>query len=180
VTPLDSTAICEVPLRQMYHRWTKPELAMESTNPAVAVEIEAEIEIAAPVETVWNGLVNEIGQWWDHTFTDEPYGVFLEPTIGGRFYEQFDESGAGALHAHVTYIEPPKTLRISGPMGMPGARQYVKTYRLEALGDRTRVSTVASSVGDLSEELVESYRTGGDSLLATLKRHVEQRVAATA
>jgi hypothetical protein len=153
---------------------------MESTNPAVGVEIEAEIEIAAPLEAVWHGLVNEIGEWWDHTFTDDPYGVFLEPTIGGRFYEQFDESGAGALYAHVTYLEPMKMLRMSGPMGMPGARQYVKTYRLEARGTKTRVSTVASSLGDLSHEMIASYRTGGAALLATLKRHVEERVGAAA
>lgn len=149
---------------------------MDEIKPALAVEIEAEIDIAAPVEEVWDSLTRRIGEWWDHTFRDEPHGVFLEPHPGGRFFEQFDASGAGALYAIVTYVDPLKVLRFSGPMGMPGARTYVKTYHLEPTETGTRVSTVASTLGDLSPELIEKYRGGGAHLLESLKRHAEGRV----
>jgi uncharacterized protein YndB with AHSA1/START domain len=144
------------------------------TRTPIAAEIEAEVTINAGPEAVWRALTEEVGQWWCHSFKDKPYAIVLEPVIGGRFYEQFDESGAGALYATVTYVEPYKVLRTNGSMGMPGARQYVKTYRLEASGDQTIVRTTASTMGDIAPELLAGYRDGGAELLEALKRHVEQ------
>jgi DNA-binding transcriptional ArsR family regulator/uncharacterized protein YndB with AHSA1/START domain len=152
----------------------------DSPRTPIATEIEAQITIHAGVEAVWAALTDHIGQWWDHSFTDNPYAIVLEPKIGGRFYEQFDESGAGALYATVTYLEPYRVLRTSGSMGMPGARQYVKTYRLEPDGDRTIVRTTASALGDIDAELLDGYRKGGEALLESLKRYVEGTVVATA
>ena len=182
-----------VPIAQIQQRWLSPfaqapaaelvalKRSIERRSPPVpqetvtpvAVEIEAEIVIDADVTRVWTALTDGIGEWWDHSFTDKPYAIVLEPVIGGRFYEQFDESGAGALYATVTYIEPYRVLRTSGSMGRPGARQYVKTYRLEADGDRTIVRTNASMLGDIGADRMDGYRDGGQKLLESLKRYVE-------
>jgi DNA-binding transcriptional ArsR family regulator/uncharacterized protein YndB with AHSA1/START domain len=183
-----------VPIAQIQQRWLSPfaqapatelltlkrsiekrsvPVPQESVTP-IAVEIEAEIVIDADATQVWTALTDGVGQWWDHSFTDKPYAIVLEPFIGGRFYEQFDESGAGALYATVTYIEPQRVLRTSGSMGMPGARQYVKTYRLEPDGDRTIVRTNASMLGDIGTERITGYRDGGQKLLESLKRYVER------
>ena len=138
-----------------------------------SAEIEAEIRIDADRDTVWRALTIDVGAWWPHTFQDQPLRVALEPEIGGRFYEQFDESGAGALYAHVTYIEPGRILRVSGPMGLGGAALYVKTYRLEADGGGTTVRTTAAILGAVTSDTIEGYRVGGRDVLAALKRHVE-------
>jgi len=188
-----------VPIAQIYQRWMHPyaeaaatgllnlkhsvehdqrrPIMDDNTRTPIAVEIEAQISIDASVETVWSALTEGVGRWWDHSFTEKPYAIVLEPRIGGRFYEQFDESGAGALYATVTYVEPPRILRTSGSMGMPGARQYVKTYQLEADGERTVVRTTASTLGDIEPEMLENYRIGGQALLESLKRHVERTAA---
>jgi len=186
-----------VPIAQIQQRWLSP-LAQapaadlialkrsietrsspvpEETVTPIAVEIEAEIVIDADVKVVWTALTDGVGQWWSHSFTDKPYAIVLEPVIGGRFYEQFDESGAGALYATVTYIEPYRVLRTSGAMGMPGARQYVKTYRLEPAGDQTIVRTSASMLGDIGADRLTGYRDGGLKLLESLKQYVEQTAA---
>ena len=145
------------------------------TQTPVSFEVEAEIRIDAGVDDVWRALTEDIGEWWPHSFTDEPFRIALEPWIGGRFYEQFDESGAGALYAVVTYLEPGRTLRVSGAMGMPGARQYVKTYRLESDGGVTVVRTTSSTLGDIPDEMRENYRSGGEGVLAAMKQHLEAR-----
>jgi uncharacterized protein YndB with AHSA1/START domain len=145
------------------------------TQAPVAFEVDAEIRIEAGVEEVWRALTEDIGDWWPHSFTEGPLRIALEPWIGGRFYEQFDESGAGALYAVVTYLEPNKTLRVSGAMGMPGARHYVKTYRLQPDGDVTVVRTTSSTLGDIPDEMRENYRSGGEGVLAALKEHLEAR-----
>jgi DNA-binding transcriptional ArsR family regulator len=184
-----------VPIAEIYRRWMHPyaeapahELlalkhsieqkkrrsTVDDIRTPIAAEIEAEVTISAGVEEVWTALTDDIGRWWSHSFKDEPYAIVLEPFIGGRFYEQFDESGAGALYATVTYVEPYRVLRTSGSMGMPGARQYVKTYRLEPAGDATVVRTTASALGDIGPELLTGYRDGGQALLEALKTYVEK------
>jgi DNA-binding transcriptional ArsR family regulator len=172
MNPFAQAAATEL-LALKHHLERKP--VDESVRTPIAAEIEAEVTIDAGVAAVWRALTDDVGRWWTHTFTDKPHAVVLEPTIGGRFYEQFDESGAGALYATVTYIEPGKVLRTSGPMGMPGARQYVKTYRLEAVGaSSTAVRTTASVLGDVDAEMLANYREGGRSLLESLKQYVER------
>jgi uncharacterized protein YndB with AHSA1/START domain len=141
--------------------------------PVTHAEFEAEVTIAADGSVVWEALTSGIGAWWPHTFEDHPVRVVLEPSIGGRFFEQFDDAGAGALYAHVTYLEPGRVLRISGPMGIGGAAIYVKTYRLEPAGGGTTVRTSASLVGAVSPETVEGYRVGGVEVLRALRAHVE-------
>jgi hypothetical protein len=76
----------------------------------------------------------------------------------------------------VTHMVTGARLTISGPMGMRGARQYVKTYELAADGDGTLVTTTASMLGDIDDELRESYTTGGAQLLQALKAHAESKV----
>jgi uncharacterized protein YndB with AHSA1/START domain len=135
--------------------------------------LEAEVRIEAGLAAVWRALTVDIGAWWPHTFEDRPFRIVLEPQIGGRFYEQFDEAGAGALYATVTYLEPGRILRISGPMGLGGAALYVKTYRLEAADGMTTVRTTAEILGALSAETVEGYRVGGLEVLKALKAHLD-------
>ena len=95
----------------------------------------------------------------------------MEPWVGGRFMEEWD--GGAALYALVTHLVTNARLTISGPMGMRGARQYVKTYELFADGPRTIVRTSASMLGDIDEELRTSYRSGGEDLLQAFKTYVE-------
>jgi uncharacterized protein YndB with AHSA1/START domain len=140
----------------------------------VSETIEAEIEIDAPRADVWRALTEGVGEWWPHTFMDAPQRIALEPVIGGRFYEQFDKAGAGALYALVTYLEPEKVLRVSGAMGLRGAAMYVKTYRLEEAGEGTSVRTSASVLGAIPEETIAGYRAGNQEVVAALKAHVER------
>jgi uncharacterized protein YndB with AHSA1/START domain len=137
----------------------------------VAFELTAQIEIDAPAEMVWRSLTEDIGSWWPHSFSDDPK-ITLEPWVGGRFLEEFGDGG-GALYAVVTYLRPARELTVSGSMGMRGARQYVKTYTLEADGEGTIVRTVASLLGDISPEIRDGYTAGGRELLEALKAHAE-------
>ena len=144
-------------------------LMMDSQTP-VTFEIHAEIRIDAPSETVWRSLVEDVGAWWPHSFSDAPR-ISMEPWVGGRFMEEWDEGSA--LYAVVTHLVTGARLTVSGAMGMQGARQYVKTYTLEPDGDGTVVRTVASMLGDIPPDLREGYTTGGRELLEALKQHAE-------
>jgi uncharacterized protein YndB with AHSA1/START domain len=146
---------------------------MTDSEPPITFDIHAEVRIAAPVEIVWRSLVEDVGAWWPHSFSDEPR-ITMEPWVGGRFMEEWE--GGSALYALVTHMVTGARLTISGPMGMRGARQYVKTYELAADGDGTLVTTTASMLGDIDDELRENYTTGGAELLQALKGHAESKL----
>jgi uncharacterized protein YndB with AHSA1/START domain len=147
---------------------------MSDTQTPIAFEVHAEVEVAAPSDVVWRSLIEDVGSWWPHSFSDDPR-ISMEPWIGGRFMEEWE--GGGALYALVTHIVEGERLTVSGAMGMKGARQYVKTYELEAAGERTIVRTTASTLGDIPDELREGYRVGGIELLDALKAYAEKRAA---
>ena len=143
---------------------------MTDSHTPVAFDLHAEVRIDAPVDVVWRSLVEDVGAWWPHRFSEDPK-VSMEPWVGGRFMEEWE--GGAALYAVITHMVRGARLTISGPMGMRGARQYVKTYELSTDGDVTVVTTTASMLGDIDDELRGSYDAGGKELLESLKAYAE-------
>jgi len=103
---------------------------------------------------VYDHLTGDISDWWDHSFSEKPYKLFIEARPGGGFYELFDASGNGALHATVTYAERGKMLRMEGPLGLAGqALTLVCTYSLKASGeDRTLVTLNVNGAGEFAAD----------------------------
>jgi uncharacterized protein YndB with AHSA1/START domain len=127
--------------------------------------------IAAPPERVFSALTAEIGRWWTHRFrTDGVVG--FEPELGGRFFEAW--SGGGALYAEVTYLDPPRMLRLAGPMGMEGAVISTMVFELTAEEHGTSLLLTHDILGALSAETAEDYEAGWKALLGqTLKAYAE-------
>jgi uncharacterized protein YndB with AHSA1/START domain len=53
---------------------------MPDSEPPIAFDIHAEVRIVAPVEIVWRSLVEDVGAWWPHSFSDEPR-ITMEPWV---------------------------------------------------------------------------------------------------
>lgn len=115
------------------------------------------ISLPGTPEIIYDALTGDISPWWDHSFSDKPYRLYIEPRPGGGFYEIFNENGDGALHARVIYAQRGKILRFVGPLGLSGkAVQMVCTYSLEAAADSTTELTLTvNASGEMQEDLVE-------------------------
>ena len=44
------------------------------------------VEIAAPVAEVFDAATGDVTGWWDHSFSENPAEMVIEPRFGGRFY----------------------------------------------------------------------------------------------
>lgn len=114
-----------------------------------------EMEITLPGSTVqiYDAITGDITGWWDHSFSEKPYKLFLEAKPGGGFYEIFDESGDGAKHATVIYAQRGKMIRFDGPLGLAGnALQMVTTYSFSAVGsDSTKITLTVHGSGEIQE-----------------------------
>ncbi|MEO7994941.1 MAG: metalloregulator ArsR/SmtB family transcription factor [bacterium] len=143
--------------------------------PVRTAQIEQEIIYNAPIAKVWEALTRDIGFWWGPPHGDEERmrDVILEPTVGGRFYEDYG-NGQGRVFCYVGQIAAPNVLQLRGPMGIPTAVDGVITFELTEEGNATRLKLSHTICGMIAEETGEGYTMGWNLLLATkLKAYVE-------
>ena len=111
---------------------------------------EKTVRLPGTPEAVYDLATGDISGWWDHTFSEKPARLFIEPRPGGGFYEIFDDSGDGVLHGTVIYAQRGKLLRFTGPLGLSGnAIDLVCTYKFEPIGaDSTQLTLNVHAAGE--------------------------------
>ena len=124
-----------------------------TVNPAGGYTSVQSAKLPGTPEELYDAMTGDLLPWWDHTFSEHPKSLTLEPWVGGRFIEEFDDKGNGALHATVIYAERPKLLRYDGPLGLSGrAVNFVVTYEFTEESDSTTVKVTAQRSGQIDEE----------------------------
>ena len=112
-------------------------------------DLDRTVVVRGTPTQVYDMVSGDIQPWWDHTFSEHPKALYIEPWPGGGFYEIFDDAGNGVKHATVTWADRGKRLRFEGPLGLTGnAVVFVCTYDLSAQGaDSTKVHFTGSLAG---------------------------------
>jgi DNA-binding transcriptional ArsR family regulator/uncharacterized protein YndB with AHSA1/START domain len=180
-----------VPLRAAYERWMRPyadrwattllrlketvehgkgaDMTDAATIAVATLEIENETVVAASREKVFDAL-SRMGEWWPHAFRDDST-VHLEPTVGGRFWEEWP-GGGGALYATVTSVERPERVQLAGPMGMAGPVAGVISFELEERPDGTAVRLSHRAFGDIDDQARAAYAEGWQEVFGALRTHL--------
>lgn len=114
-----------------------------------------ELTLPGTPDSVFDAFTGDIRKWWDHSFSAQPRALYIEPKPGGGFYEIFDDSGNGALHATVITANRGKLLRMDGPLGLAGeAISMVQTLEFSARGsDSTHIQLTVNVAGNIKEGL---------------------------
>ncbi len=144
---------------------------------ARVVQYEFEIEIAAPRERVWRALTDQLSSWWlkDFHVLGEDSIVTLEPTPGGRLYEQ--RGDASLLWFTVLHVAPPESLSLAGHCtpDWGGPCSTLLTLKLSESDGRTRFSVSDALYGLVTDGQVESLQSGWRVLFTDgLKKVVEE------
>jgi len=117
-----------------------------------AFQVQQELVLPASPETVYDAVTGDISGWWDHSLSKHPKRIYIEPKPGGGFWEIFNDSGDGALHATVIVAERGKTLRFTGPLGLSGeAVDIVTTYEFLPDPAGTKLRLTCNVAGQLEE-----------------------------
>lgn len=178
-----------IPLQEVYNRWGskyESNLSKSFTNLKFSLEnggtnfmkidsfqIEQEIEIHAPVERVFNALVNDINDWWEFRLEADNSHLTFDSKVGGFFMENWGNE-QGAIWGTVLYFKENEEIRLQGLLGMTGAVNSHYGYKLEGNGSSTSVKLSHSAVGLLDPEWEEAHSNGWALLLNKLKMHVEK------
>jgi len=125
-----------------------------------AFQVVHEFVMPASPEAVYDAATGDISGWWDHHFSEHPKKLYIEAKPGGGFWEIFDDSGDGVLHATVTAAQRGKLLRLVGPLGLAGrALDMVTTYEFlpDPAGTKLRVTcNVSGQVDDGLDKIVDA------------------------
>ena len=80
--------------------------------------ISNKISVNTDAATTWDAFVGEVDNWWpkDHSWWLDQGTFSIEPIAGGCFCEKASE-GRSAEHMHIVFVDPSKTLRMTGGLG---------------------------------------------------------------
>lgn len=132
------------------------------------LEFTKDVEIAAPVEIVFETLLEHLGPHHE-TAPGSPLPMTLEPWPGGRWYRDLGNN-TGHYWGHVQVIKPPKLLEIHGPLFMSFPAISHLQYRLTEEGKVTRLRLIHGAVGRIPPEQREAFAEGMEPWGHTLTR----------
>lgn len=116
--------------------------------------VEKEVLVPVPPGEAFDAFTGDISGWWDHSFSDRPDRLVLEPKPGGGFYEWFDQDGNGARHAVVTFAKRGEELHFRGPLGFASlgvAFEMTHTVKFSAVEGGTRVQVRVRGMGEVAD-----------------------------
>ena len=132
---------------------SKTSIAQETKTKYDVFSFEKQLTLPGTTTQIYDAITGDISGWWDHSFSEKPYKLYIDAIPGGGFYEIFNAGGDGVKHATVIYSDRGKMLRFDGPLGMSGkALQMVTTYEFVAAGaDSTTLKLSVHGSGEVDE-----------------------------
>ena len=138
------------------------------------LEIRKDEEIAAPIEIVFETLLEHLGPL--NETPESPLPMTLEPWPGGRWYRDLG-SNAGHSWGHVQVIKPPTLLEICGPLFMSYPAISHVQYRLTAEGEVTRLRLTHGAIGQIPPGTQEGASQGLSHFFSRIREAAERRKA---
>ncbi len=137
-----------------------------SEHPVPTLEIAKEVQIAAPVEIVYETLLEHLGPLHEMA-PGRPLPMKLELWPGGRWYRDLGNN-TGHYWGHVQVIKPPRLLEICGPLFMSYPAISHLQYRLTEEVGVTHLRLVHGAIGQIPPEHLAEFAGGMDPWSHTL------------
>ena len=143
-----------------------------------ALEIVKEEEIAAPIEIVFETILEQMGPANEAPGTG-PMPMKLEAWPGGRWYRDLGNN-AGHFWGHVQAIKPPTLLEICGPLFMSYPAFSNVQYRLSEADGITRLRFTHRALAQISHspQIQEGWthiREGWDHIIQKIVSAAQKR-----
>ncbi len=137
------------------------------------LEVRKEEEIAAPIDIVFETLLEQIGPL-NESGPRSPLPMKIEPWPGGRWYRDLGDN-TGHLWGHVQVIKSPTLLEICGPLFMSYPAISHVQYRLTAEGGVTRLKFAHRAIWQITPDHREGVGQGWIHILTKIREGAERR-----
>jgi uncharacterized protein YndB with AHSA1/START domain len=136
-----------------------------------AFEIIKEEEIAAPIEIVFETILEQMGPL--NSTPEKPMPMVLEAWPGGRWYRDLGDN-TGHFWGAVQAIRTPSLLEISGPLFMSNPAVSNLQYRLTEEDGVTRMRFVHRAMGWVGD-YERGVDTGWSDLIGRIRTAATER-----
>src|SRR5438046_1289687 len=136
-----------------------------------ALEVTKDVQIAAPVEIVFETLLEQLGPRHE-TAPGSPLPMKLEPWPGGRWFRDLGNSN-GHYWATVQAIKRPTLLEFTGPLFASSPFVSNVQYRLTEEPGGTLITFRHTALGLLSEEHRKGVSHGWTYINSEIKVRAE-------
>ena len=141
----------------------------ESQKTVQTLHIAKEVQIAAPIEVVFETILEPGGPL-------SAMALKLEPWPGGRWFRDLGDN-TGHLWGHVQVIKPPTLIELCGPFFMSYPALNFIQYRLtaEGAGGRgTKLALTHQAVGAIPSEHREGVHKGWDFVISRIRDRAQR------
>jgi hypothetical protein len=128
------------------------------------LEIVKEEEIAAPIDVVFETILEQMGP--ENETPEKKMPMVLEAWPGGRWYRDLGD-GAGHFWGNVQSIKAPTLLEIWGPLFMSYPAVSNLQYRLTEENGVTRLKFVHRAMGSIAHD--SGVESGWGNMLARIR-----------
>ncbi|MDQ1486042.1 MAG: hypothetical protein QOJ62_1735 [Actinomycetota bacterium] len=136
-----------------------------------ALDVRHDITLDAGRRRVFDALLHTAAWWPDRIRSGA--NVVLEPRVGGRFFESYDD-GCGILLGQVARLVTPDEFAIEGSFGLDGPTYALWTLRLDADGqNRTVLHARYRAFGALDEQTRADSPASWDARYAALRHYLD-------
>jgi uncharacterized protein YndB with AHSA1/START domain len=136
-----------------------------------AFEIVREEEIAAPIDIVFETILEQMGPL--NSTPEKPMPMVLEAWPGGRWFRDLGNN-TGHFWGLVQAIKPPSLLEISGPLFMSNPAVSNIQYRLTEDNGVTRLRFLHRAMGWIGEH-ERGVDSGWSQLIGRIRAAAAQR-----
>ena len=137
----------------------------EAPQTVQTLNIKKETQIAAPVEIVWETILQPAGPL-------AAMSLKIEPFPGGRWFRDLGNN-TGHLWGHVQVIKPPSLLELCGPMMMSYPACNFIQYRLTKEAGGTLLTLVHQAMGLLLPDHMTGVHKGWEENIAAIRTAAE-------
>jgi uncharacterized protein YndB with AHSA1/START domain len=130
------------------------------------LDIEQHIDVKAPIEKTFEGLLNQISEG------NVIMPMKLERWPGGRWFRDLGE-GVGHLWGFVQVIKPPTLLELQGPMFMSYPVAGHIQFRLTPADGGTRITLRHRAFGLIDDNHREGVGAGWLKMIEAVKGYCE-------
>jgi uncharacterized protein YndB with AHSA1/START domain len=146
-----------------------------TTDPRLAAVHET-VQVNCPVEKAFELFTTRMGEWWPLDKAsyggDRAQGIFLEPRVGGRFYERFSD-GDQLQVGEVVACEPPRRIMFTWATGdWEGETEVEVTFTPHDEGTLVDLTHRGfDRIGPLGPDVADKFRGGWPGVMqAFVKR----------
>lgn len=149
-------------------------------EPVQTLHIIKELAITAPVEMVFESVLEEMGPGSEMP-DGTPFPMKVEPWPGGRWFRDLGNN-TGHFWGHVQVIKPPPhpqpLLELCGPMFMSYPAVSHLQYRLIPQPGGTLLRITHRAMGLISADHIEGVQSGWEHGMSRIRQLAERRAAA--